>query len=95
VATRNTRPAIASSGSIRATNAVRVTISCSAIKAFEELDIASSATRLVTASSIAVSITSSALEASKRTINAWPPELPGLLSIAAIPAGPPTLLRIH
>jgi len=72
VATRNTRPAIASSGSIRATNAVRVTISCSAIKAFEELDIASSATRLISASNSAVRITSNVFGASERTVNVAP-----------------------
>ena len=49
----------------RATNAVRVTITCSAIKDFEKLDIASSATRLVIASSSAVSIASSVIGASE------------------------------
>ena len=64
----DTRPAFASSGSSRATNAVRVTITCSAIRYFEELNVASSATRLVSSSSSVVSIASSVLVASKRAV---------------------------
>jgi len=69
---------------------VRVTRSCSSAgEAFEELGVASSAIRLVSASSSAVSISSSALgdrravgratSSSKRTVNVWPPGRQGLV----------------